>query len=102
PRTASQLGTVNPGFAGASTQTTSASGGAPVWSNATTLNPHGSNWRIVTPVPKYAPSASAIVEPGAHNANTDAVTAAVPDPNSSASPPSSRPSACSAAEPVGC
>ena len=45
-------------------------GGGPVWSNSTTFRPHGSNCAKCTPVPKYAPSASAIVAPGRQSAKT--------------------------------
>ena len=64
-RSSSQSGTVSTGFAGASTQTMSASaGGGPVWSYSTSSRPHEPSVRKRTDVPKYAPSASAIFVPG--------------------------------------
>ncbi len=50
-RTASQSGTVNTGFAGDSTQTTSAGGGVPVWSYSTKPMPQRSSSRMSTDVP---------------------------------------------------
>ena len=101
-RTASQSGTDSSGFAGDSSQTMSASaGGAPVWSNGIASSPHGANSEKATLVPKYEPLATASFVPGFASARTHAVTAAVPEPKRIASPPSSAPSASSAAAPVG-
>ena len=93
---------VRNGFEGASSQTRSApSGGGPVWSNSTQRSPQRSSSRKRTLVPKYAPSAIAIVCPGEQNASTSAVTPPVPEGNRKARPPSSSPSSRSASTWVG-
>ena len=100
---ASRSGIVRNGFDGASSQTScTSSGGGPVWSNSTVFSPQRASSPNSRPVPKYAPSASAIVAPGSSSARTSAAAAPVPEGKSSACPPSSSPSAASAATPAGC
>src|SRR2546421_67081 len=76
-------GIVRKGFDGASSQMRSTSpGGGPVWSNSTTRRPQRSSSLKMTPVPKYAPSARAIVSPDERSVSTSAIVAPEPDENS--------------------
>src|SRR3954463_4389991 len=66
---AARSGIVSNGFDGASSQTScTPSGGTPVWSNSTKFRPHLARTSNRRPVPKYAPSASAITAPGSRSA----------------------------------
>ena len=93
-RTASQSGRVRSGFAGASTQTTSASRGRRpglVVLDDLAVPTARELARSATPVPKYAPCGERDRRARPASASTHAVTAAVPEPKRSASPPSSCP-----------
>ncbi len=75
----SQFGRVSVGFAGDSTQTMSASGGGAVLVELDEADARTARAARSAPVPKYAPSASAIVAPARANASSTIVVAPIPD-----------------------